>query len=169
MKFSRLNLRGGYTLVEAVVYILLLALLTVVVISLLLAIMRSFLTIRVANQFGQSANVALERLAREIRQAASVDLVNSVFNTHPGRLVLNTTIGGTLEFFVEDGSLMVRSNGGLADNSTSANLEVDNLVFRSLNTPNSRAVKVELSVLYSGTTFSRTEDFYTTAVLRGSY
>src|SRR3989344_1463298 len=102
----------GYTLVEAIIYLAILAILTVTFISLLFTMVQAYTEFRLARDLVSSAALGLERLVRETRQAASVDLGLSVFGTPPGRLVLNTTdetgLPATVEFYLAAGTLMVK-------------------------------------------------------------
>lgn len=163
---------SGYTLVEAIIYIAILAALTVTFISLLFIMTRSHTKFRLERDIASSASLGLERLAREARQAASVDLA-SALGSHPGRLLLNTTdengAATTVDFYLSDGTLMVKQGSALAASTTAARIRVDNLVFRQINTAESSAVKIEMTLSGSRGDISRTAKFYATAVLRGSY
>ncbi len=80
----------GYTLVEAIIYIAILAILSIVFISLLFTMTQSYTKFRLERDLASSASLGLERLARETRQAKSIDLA-STLGSHPGRLFLKTT------------------------------------------------------------------------------
>src|SRR3989338_8641633 len=101
----------GYTLVEAIIYVAILAGLAVVFISLLFTMTRSYAQFRLERDIASSASLGLGRLVREARSAASVDPA-SVLGSHPGRLRLNTTdengLAITLDFYLSAGALMVK-------------------------------------------------------------
>jgi type II secretory pathway pseudopilin PulG len=163
----------GYTLVEAIFYVAILAVLAVLIVNLLLITSRSFLLFRINRGFNHSAAVAVERLALETRQASTIDLGLSVLDAHPGRLVLNSTTAAgaplTLDFKVESGVLTLSENGAASQPLTAAISAVENLIFRRLNTTESEGVKMELRLRDTRGVIDRSENFYFTAVLRGSY
>ncbi len=162
----------GYTLVEAIIYIAILAILSIVFISLLFTMTQSYTKFRLERDLASSASLGLERLARETRQAKSIDLA-STLGSHPGRLFLNTTDSAgaatTIDFYLLDSTLMVKPGSAMAASTTAARVKVDNLVFRQINTAESSAVKIEMTLSSSRGQISRTAKFYATAVLRGSY
>lgn len=162
----------GYTLVEAIIYVAILTVLSVTFISLLFTMTRTYTEFRLARDIVSSASLGLERMVREIRQARSVDL-SSILGVHPGRLLLNTIDGAgaptTIDFYLSSGTLMVKQGTGAAASTTAARVNVDNLIFRQINTVKSAAIKVELTLSSARGQLSRTEKFYATAVLRGSY
>ncbi len=153
---------------ETLVYIAILAFLFFMVVETLTTIARTYRATAVTRSLSSSGMTALDRISREIRDAASVDEVQSIFNINPGKLVL---IKGatTTEFYVEGGLIRIRENGISKGAITSDSSTTTNLIFRLITTPKSRAVKVEIN-LESGTSTSlRAANFYNTAVLRGSY
>ncbi len=168
----KLEATRGYTLVEAIIYIAILAMLVVVFIQLLFSLTRSYASFRLARDLVSSSGAALDRMISEIRRAESID-VSSTLGVSPGHLVLNTTDEGgeatTVDFYLSNNALMVEEGGGSVASTTSARVTVDNLVFRQITTAESSAVKVELTLSAARGAVTRTAKFYTTAVLRGSY
>lgn len=167
-----MNKQSGYTVVEALFYVFLAVTVIYTLFFLLGDIMRIFANFRVERSLTYSANLAMDRLLREIRQADSVDLTGSAFNTHPGRLKLNRPAQGgnpsTVEFYLDKETLMIKEDNGIAASTTASSVKTSNLVFRQINTPHSQAVKVEMTLETQGNT-PRQHKFYGTAVLRGSY
>lgn len=162
----------GYTLLEAVIYVAVLGFLSIVLISTVILTSRTFIGFQVVNRLDESATLTLDRMVREIRQANSVDLGQSTFGSSPGRLVLNTTIGGTattMQFYLQNGVVLVKQGSAAAATSTSPSVQATSLIFRYLTTSRSQAVRVELTLAKANGVGARTETFYTTAVLRGSY
>src|SRR3989344_9123849 len=171
----KLQANHGYTLIEAIIYIAILAVLAVTFVSLLFTMVRAYTEFQLERSLISSASLALERLVRETRQAKNVD-PTSALDSHPGRLLLNTTddagVPTTRDFYLSLGTLMVREGigiGSVTASTTAANVSVDNLVFRQINTVNSQAVKIEMTLTAKRGTATRTQKFYSTAVLRGAY
>ncbi len=165
-------MKQGYTLVEAIIYIAILAVLAVTFVNLLFTMTQSYTKFRLERDIVSSASLGLERMVRETRQAKSLDPA-SILGNNPGRLLLNTTddvgVATTRDFYLFLGTLMVKEGSGQAASTTAKNVTVDNLVFRQINTANSSAVKIEMTLTAKRGATARTEKFYSTAVLRGSY
>lgn len=167
-KFSR-----GFTLVEMVIYIAFFALLSTLAIEATIVVMRSFYTLRLTQSVDQSATVALERLSREIRNAYDFDPAQSTFGTNPGRLMLNTKdatgANTTVEFYMDaTQQLHLREGGVEMGVLVTKSVAVPNLIFRSIATPNSKAIKIEATIQDTHTSVTQSTKFYDTIVLRGS-
>jgi prepilin-type N-terminal cleavage/methylation domain-containing protein len=83
----------GFTLIETLVYVAILAILSSVIIVLTTSMLRTFSNLETYEDIAHSSTVALERITREIRKAESVELDGSILTTHPGTLILHTTNG----------------------------------------------------------------------------
>ena len=173
LKAKSCKLQAGFSLVEMLFYVMLLSLCLVIVTQTLVVVTRSFGVLRTAQRIEQEASLSLERLLREIRDANGIQDAGSTFGAHPGRLYLTTTNSAgtarTVEFYLSNGQLLLREDGSATGALTSANVTISNLIFRKISTVRSKGVKIEMR-LQSGTgQNARSEDFYTTAVLRDSY
>lgn len=166
----------GFTLVEMIIYIAFFAILSVLTVNATIMVMKSFYTLRINQSISQSATTALERMSREIRNAYSVDTVNSTFTTSPGRLTLMTknAVGAltTVEFYTTAGNQINMKVGGVDQGSLMAKtVTATNLVFIYMSGTNSKYIKIEMTLrdtrdARSG--FTKTVKFYDTIVLRGS-
>ena len=81
---------SGMTLLETVIYISLLAVISVAVVNVFLSETSAWARARAERDSTDAAKLALERITHEIRLASSVDTGQSVLGSHPGKLVLNT-------------------------------------------------------------------------------
>lgn len=165
--------KNGYSLVEIIIYLAIFTTLSVLVINSFVIVLGSFNTTRSNRNLLESGSLAMERISREIRQASSVDIVNSTMGSNPGVLQLNNTNSGgaamVMKFVVENGILNMYKDGVLVGNLLGQNILVDNLIFRHIATTNGEAVKIELTLEDSGSKISRVENFYDTIILRGAY
>lgn len=165
--------KNGFSLVEMVVYIAILTLMSVYVVNSLTTLTRSYNDLRLAKNVNNSAAVALQRMVYEIRQASTVDSVNSTFGTSPGQLTLNTTDASgnatTAQFFVLNGVLRVKMGGVDQGPITQSNAVVTNLIFKQVQNSISKGIVITLGLQSSFGTKVRSETFYTTAVLRNIY
>jgi len=171
--FSLRKLTRGFTLVEMVIYIAFFALLSTLALEATIVVMRSFYTLRLTQNVDQSATVALERLSREIRNAYDIDLTQSTMGANPGRLMLNTkdAVGAntTMEFYIDAKNQLHLREGGIEKGSlVPKSVTIPNLIFRAVNTANSKAVKIEITIQDTRSINTQSVKFYDTIVLRGS-
>lgn len=167
------NSSQGVSLVEMLFYVAILSFALLAAMQTLIVVTRSYKTLQNAERVEQEATISLEMLVREIRDANGIDDAGSVFTTHPGKLLLqSTTASGTpktVEFSLESGQLKLKENGATVGFLTSPQTNISNLVFRKITTARSQGVKVELTMRSGTTTALRVENFYVTAVLHNSY
>ncbi|MEK7208221.1 MAG: prepilin-type N-terminal cleavage/methylation domain-containing protein [Patescibacteria group bacterium] len=164
---------SGFSLVEMLFYIAILSFSLLAVTETLITVTRSYGVLRAALHIEQEAAFALERMAREIRDANDINDAESVFNAHPGELFLVTTNAAgaarTVRFYLDNGKLSLKENGVATGAQTSAKTSVSNLVFRKITTARAKGGKVELTMQAGAGQTARSERFYATAMLRDSY
>ena len=161
------------TMIEIVIYSVLLAIIVAAVVSLLITLGSTYRSLQSTETIGTSAQTALERMTREIRAATSVDMGQSTLDLSPGQLTLNTLDDSgsatTIQFFVLNGAIRVKEAGVDSGPLTSASVRVSNLIFRRSTTAQSQAVKIELTLESGEGVAFASHLFYATIVLRGSY
>ena len=166
------NKKHGFTLVEMIIYIAFFAVLSVLAITSTIIVMRSFYSIRLTQNINQSATVGLERMSREIRNAYDIDTAQSTFGVSPGRLTLRTKDAGgvntTIEFYVSGSQLFIKEGAVDMGSLMTKNAVLTNLVFRQIANPNSRAVKIEMTIRDTRGVLQKDANFYDTIILRGS-
>ncbi|MDO8620449.1 MAG: prepilin-type N-terminal cleavage/methylation domain-containing protein [bacterium] len=165
--------KRGFSLVEMIFYVIILSFALVAVMQTLIVVTRSYGVLRSEQRIEQEAAFSLERITREIRDASGIDDAGSIFGTHPGKLLLNSTdalgVARTVEFSVDTGKISLKENGVVTGLLTSGKATVTNLVFRKITTTRSKGVKVEMTLSAGTGVAARTENFFTTALLRDSY
>ncbi len=169
--------KRGFGLIEMIIYTAILSAVSVFVIAGLLKTIQAFNVYRVNRYINNSGVAAMERIITELRFANNVVTGSSVFDTHPGRLTLDTIDPATeavttVEFFASSTELMLKKGSQAAVALTPSPIELTNLVFRQVATttnPNSKAVKVELELKGKRGNYQKSVKFYSTVVLRGSY
>lgn len=148
----------GFSLLETVIYVSVLAVSFAITVNILISMTRSYRSFAAIRAENRGASSALEIISREIRRSTDLSSA-SVLGFNPGRLVLlNET--STTEIYLDDGVLMIKKDSVVVGPLTGSDTKVENLIFRSITSPRSKGVKVEMRIK---------KDFYTTAVLRGSY
>ena len=168
-----INKRGGFSLVEVVLYASLFAVLSVLALNAILQMFHNFNSLRVSRDLNDSSVMIIEHLTRDMKSATNIDVFNSTFDASPGRLTLATANASgtalTVEYFVASGVLRIKENGVDQGFLSAGRVRVDNLTFRRLLSGTTDAVKIELQLSATRAGITRTEYYYDTAVLRGSY
>jgi hypothetical protein len=163
----------GLSLVEAILYVGLFAVLLLVSMTALFSTMKSFSSLRISRDINDASVTIMERLTRDIKATAAVDLAKSTFGANPGRLTIVTTNASgtatTVEYYVTNKELHVKENGVDKGSLTSAKTKIEGLVFYYVNLGATVSVKTELHLTASRGPVSGTEHFYNTSLLRGSY
>ena len=157
-------MKRGYTLLETVVYIGILAVIVVLALGAILSIYQAYGKARIERQIATNGDVAMERIIREVRAATSTK-ASSVFGSHPGVLALSTD-----ETFSLSGGLLRVQEGALpAQNLTSSDVTISNLIFYASTSPNSTIIRAEMTLDAGAGVFARSKKFYGSAVLRRAY
>ncbi len=158
---------------EMLIYLAIFTMLSILVINSLITVMTSFSTTRTNRDLLESGSTAVERISREIRQAKTIDVTNSVLGSSPGVLQLNSTDGSgnalIIKFITSGGALNIYEGGTLKDNLLGQNITINSLVFRRIVTTNSEAVKIEMTIQDNNSKSVKTANFFDTIILRGAY
>jgi len=173
--FSKKN-KKGFALVEMMVYLAIMTVVTIAMVNVVIVVIKSNKESFIDNNIKNSALSGLERIVRETRSASNIDYGQSVFNNSNGVLVLNSTDQSgnpeVIKFYINSQILKVDVSGASPSTGgilTLKGTRVTSLIFKPINTSNSKAVKIEM-VIESGEPSSvKTENFYSTVILRGSY
>ena len=158
--------KKGYSLVEFVIYITIIAIIAFTVTSTLLSFSKSYRTILALRYSEFSGTTAMERLTRDLRMAVSVDTLNSTLGSSPGVLTIVSS-ATTTKFYVQNGVLKVNINGLYFGPLTLSNVTVTNLVFNLLNNGTSEAIKVDMSLQSTVGPVVRNKTYHSTIVLKG--
>lgn len=161
------------SLIEAVFYVSMFAILLLVAIGSLSSTMRAFSSLRISRDINDSSVTVMERLTRDLKSTSAIDLAQSTFGSNPGRLTLVTVNASgtvmTVEYVVVDGALHVKEDGVDKGSLTSAKTKIDGLIFYYINPVSTVSIKTELHITASRGLLSSTEHFYNTSLLRGTY
>ncbi len=164
------TVRRGFSMIEMIVYIAVLAMTFAIVINTVISFASSYREITALRATEYSATAALERMTREIRAASSVDMTNSILNSNPGTLTLIKTVNGvstTTKFYVASSTLKVDINNVYSGPLTASNAAVTSLVFTVLTSGNSTAVKIDMTVVGRSNSVTKTKNYHSTIILKG--
>lgn len=169
-KHFKRKMDRGFSLIEMLVYIVILAFMLVLIIEVVLSVSRSERVVQSMRSVENSAVVSLERISREVRQAESVNTSLSTLSTHPGRLVLNgydnSNNPRTVEFYLTNGRLYVSENNTEIGALSEARANIVDLKFHYFTASSSVGVRTEIKIESGTSTHYRTETFYSTALTR---
>jgi type II secretory pathway pseudopilin PulG len=158
----------GYSVVELLVYISILAVIFLVVTNSLVSIYDSYGKARIERNLTVQGSLVMETLVRDIRLATSTDVVLSTFGTHPGVLDLFDRA-----YSLSGNTLHYDTDSGISDDITSAEFRITNLVFYRTATSTSEGeteiIKIEMTAELGQGKFLKNKNFFASALLRGAY
>jgi Tfp pilus assembly protein PilW len=161
------KLNGGFSLMEMVVYVAILAVILVFVIDTVVAFGSSYRDIAARRSADRAGLDALERMTREIRAATSVNAAQSTLGTSPGTLSL-MQISTTTRFYLQNNAIHMVINGAYAGPVTGSSTIVTSLIFTANSTSTATAIKIDMIVNGSAGQTVQAKQFHSTVVLRGS-
>jgi hypothetical protein len=145
----------------------------IVIVNIVLLVSKSINQTSAYNNIKNSAIFGLEKITKEIRFAIDVDLDQSVFNSSNGVLVLNSEDASStprvVKFYLDSGLIKIDIDGNYFGSATYSDTNVSKLMFVPVDTGNSKAVKIEMSLDARSGESLVSEDFYSTIVIRNSY
>ena len=160
----------GFSILEMLIYIAILALMLSVIMNIIVSALRSERIIKALRNVENSATVGMERLVIEMRQAESVNVSLSILGSNPGKLVLKGTDGSgnprTVEFYLSLGRLLLKENGVDVGALSQSDARVSNLVFHLFSGPNSEGIRTEMTIESGTSTHYRSKKFYSSVILR---
>jgi Tfp pilus assembly protein PilW len=174
IKKKGLPAQSGFTLVETIIYVVLMTLVMGVIVQMLIAIGGIYRGIKLESELENSGTIAMETMLREIRNASNVSVSESVLGVSPGTLTISGIDENSNPYKVAfntsaGGAIMVSKNGAAPVALTSSSGAVSYLLFTRITNANSEGVRIELEMSGSSGTASKSERFYGFTVLRGSY
>lgn len=160
----------GFSILEMVVYIAILVLMLGVIMNVTVSVVRSHRAIKASKNVENSAIISLERITREVRQADSINILSSTFNSSPGRLVLDgvdiNDNPRTVEFYLDSNAIFLKENGVNLGPLSQPEARVESLIFSLYSDYDSMGVRIE-AIIESGTsTYYRSNNFYSSATIR---
>ena len=167
------GMKRGSSLTETIIYISILTIVFVIFMRSTLSLVGSYAQLKAIRDLDTAALVSMERITREIRAASTIDAVQSVLNSNPGKIVINQidSSGNTTQvgFSVVGSGLDITIGGVDKGNLLPGNVSVTNLQFGQINTSNSSAINVDLTLIDSRGKIITGEKYHSTVIMRGSY
>jgi prepilin-type N-terminal cleavage/methylation domain-containing protein len=145
----------GFTLIEILVYIAVLAILILAIGSFLIWIIRLNAKTEVMRGTLEDAKLAMDFMLREVEEANAVYIPTSIFGSHPGQLSLNTPNylpadeqNSYIDFYLCGTQFCFKKEGQGPIALTSENTEITNLVFTQVVNGEMSSVKIDMTVSY---------------------
>lgn len=148
------NANKGFTLVELLVYILVVGVIASAVIFLALQLSDVVIKIRTKTEVLSNGRLAMDRMLSEIRYTQSVYTPTSDLISDIGRLSLVSTVGVPsgekqtyIDFYIVGGRLYMKREGQSSQALTSSRVAITRLKFSQVNvSPTSEGVTIELAL-----------------------
>ncbi|MFA5838811.1 MAG: hypothetical protein WC849_02640 [Candidatus Paceibacterota bacterium] len=169
LNIKKVGDRNGISLLETIIYMAITTMVLVFIVNMMMFTSTTFKNFKISRDIKNSASISVSRMVNEIRKAGSIDDALSLFNNPNGKLALNIIGGDRMTFFLDSGILKIENNGVIEGSLSSDNTFISNLVFKKINNTKGQAVKIEITIRDKEIGFLKSENFYITAVLQGSY
>jgi len=162
-KINKVSRVRGFSLIEMIIYILMLTMLMTTVVRSMVTITSSYGTLRGTKAITSSAEVLFNRLNYEVKNSLNL---SGTFGTSSGSLTLNQ--GATTTVFLLDSSgRVVISVNGVSDYLTSSEVKVTKLAFYKLQaTSTSFGVTMQTTMKSQTDPKVKAENFESTVLLR---
>lgn len=152
------------------IYIAILVLMLGVITNVVISMVHSGRIINALRNIETSAIMSTERLARELRQAESVNVGLSILGSDPGKLVLESIDlldnPRTVAFYLSSGTLMLSENGVDTGALSQSDARVSSLIFYPFSSPDALGIRTEITIESGTSTYYRSKKFYSSTILR---
>ena len=165
----------AFTLIESVIYVVAFSVISIALVQVIISVNQTYAAIKSTQALEMSASDSLNRMSRDIKNATSVIIgASSTFGVSPGKLALSSKdCSGNIrsvEYYVDSANMLqVKENGMSVGKLTSSSTPVSSLIFKLIDTSNSSAIKIDMSLQVLKNRATTTESFHSTYILRGSY
>lgn len=163
------RLKSGFSLIEVLVYLSIFVILVVASVTFLFSLRDFVSQYRLETALYRSSSDALEQIVLAVRQADSVDMLNTIEDTpNAGKLTVQNAATTTV-FMLDNGELLLEINsvpyGGLTRDEVVADAFT---VYYYPLSDGRQFVRVRIDLTATVDGLSKSETFYTGAVVRGA-
>lgn len=163
--------KRGLTILEIVIYFGMLSVLTVVVISSIMSLFKSYSVIKLHQDIETSAIQVMDKITRDLRDGDEVAIAQSTFGVPNGSVAVNITTDSVTDvyrYYATSSVIKYSKNGVFLGDLTQPSVVVNSFTAYYINGTSTQAVKIELNLQatprYGTSTLSK--NFYTTVQLR---
>ena len=158
-KLTTKNQQIGFTLMEILVYMVVLIIIVVAISSFLFWAIKTQAKSKVMRETLDNTRRAMEIMTYEIREAKDVYEPTSVFDSNPGQLSLEVAKylptgenASYLDFYLSSGRLSLKKESQNPIYLTSEQVEVSNLIFRKIISNQIPSIQIEIKADYKNPT-----------------
>lgn len=171
---SSYTTQRGLTLIELLLYISIFTIVLLSLVTFMLEMNDAIHELQIAEDINETARFALERITREVKQADNVHVTGSVLGIATSTLMLNTKDASdndtVIVFYVDsEGRIVLEHENGDIEILSRSSVEVEQLVFHRFLSLRSQAIRATLQLSATVGDSTKTQTFYGSSVLRGSY
>lgn len=156
----------GFSLVEMIVYLAIMTIITITLVQSFIVVLKSNKSSFIDSVIRNSGYSVMENIIREVRESKDI-------NTCSSSLVsLIQEDNNIVNFSVSDGVMTLSEGVGTQINKgtlNSSDIKITNLNCNIINTIKSKALKIKIDLSTEVNGQNKTESFYSTIILRGSY
>lgn len=170
-KITQISHKRGLTILEIVIYFSMLGVLTVVVITSITSLFKSYSVIKLHQNIETSAIQIMDKITRDLRDGDEVAIAQSSFGVPTGSVAVNITTDSVTDvyrYYATSSTVKYSKNGVFLGDLTQPGVVVNSFTAYYINGTSTQAVKIELNLQatprYSTSTISK--NFYTTVQLR---
>lgn len=161
------NIKNGFSLVEMIVYIAIMTVITIVLVQSFIVVLKSNRVSFASSVLRNSGYSIMENIIREVRFSKSSNQCSS------GVIELVQGDNNIIRFYKNSDGLLLLSEGNptLSDKGflNSKGTKISDLSCTMINTTKSKAIKIKLVLETEMGGQYKSESFYSTIILRGSY
>ncbi len=154
-KLVDLHRAKGFSLLELLIYIAILAIVTMVIVGVFLSLNRGRGEVETRSEVNSNLRFAIEKISQDLRAATSSAAIISPASTSTASNVLTIIVGAdTISYATTTDNLLQRSVNGTPENITSDTVKIDSLSFTRLENRNAvlnkifASVNVEMKISY---------------------
>lgn len=171
IRTARFLHNGGFTMLEILVYLGILAVSSTIILVTVVGMLRPTDRLKSVQAISSIGLETLDRMTRELRNGYDIDGTASTFGVSPGRVTARVMVAGVQEtrsLYLQGGVLMLDDNGVIRELSSDA-VSVTSLTFYQASTTVSKGVRIQMTLGTTTVSGSKSETFYTTVMMRDSY
>lgn len=151
---TTLKNNSGFTLIEMLIYVLIVSAIALAGTQFTMEVIKGQNKSRSDQEVQDNARFAMETMTKLIRSADGVDVAASIFDTSPGKLVLNMSDAAKhptiFEVDAQTDSLTMKEGNDPVVNLTSNEIDVSNLIFKNLSPPKVQPnIKINIDLTFT--------------------
>ncbi len=158
--------KRGFSLVEMIVYLAIMTIITITLVQSFIVVLKSNKNSFIDSVVRNSGYSIMENIIREVRESKDINTCSS------NLLSLTQKDNNIVNFSISDGVMILSEGIDTQINKGALNsfdIKITNFNCNIINTTKSKALKIKVDLSTQINNQEKTESFYSTIILRGSY